>query len=50
MILLAMLRDRLALGRVHPVYLWVGKALIVETATESLLNGSTSLTFGALGC
>lgn len=40
MILLAMLRDRLALERVHPVYLWVGTALIVETATEALLFDS----------
>lgn len=31
-----MLRDRLVLGRVHPVYLWV----IVETATEALLLDS----------
>ncbi|MBX3480825.1 MAG: hypothetical protein KF842_10510 [Caulobacter sp.] len=38
--LLAMLRDRLVLGRVHPVYLWVGTAVIAETATEALLFDS----------
>ena len=40
LILLAMLRDRLVLGRVHPVYLWVGTVVIVETATEALLFDS----------
>ena len=40
LIVLAMLRDRPALGRVHPVYLWVGTAVIVETVTEALLFDS----------
>lgn len=37
LILLAMLRDRIVLGRVHPVYLWAGSGLIVEQIAEVAL-------------
>ena len=35
-----MVRNRLVLGRVHPVNQWVETALIVQTATEALLFDS----------
>lgn len=37
---LAMLRDRLALGRIHPVLAWLGPILIVEQFVETLLFDS----------
>lgn len=40
LILVAMLRDKLTEGRVHPVYLWLGPAIIAEQTLEVLLFGS----------
>jgi hypothetical protein len=40
MFLVCMIRDRIALGRVHPVYLWVGCAIILENLLELLLFDS----------
>lgn len=40
LILVAMLRDRLAFGRVHPVLLWVGPAIIAEQTLEALMFDS----------
>lgn len=37
LILLAMIRDRLAVGRIHPVYLVAGVALIAEHLVEAIL-------------
>lgn len=37
LILVAMLRDRLALGQIHPVYLFVGSAIFAENLLEILL-------------
>jgi len=37
LVLVAMLRDRLVVGRVHPVYLLAGGALIAEHLTEAAL-------------
>lgn len=38
--LVCMIRDRITLGRVHPVYLWVGCAITVENLLELLLFDS----------
>lgn len=40
LILLAILRDKLADGRVHPVYLWFGPAIFAEQTLEVLHFGS----------
>lgn len=40
LILIVMARDKLAEGRVHPVYLWLGPAIIAEQTLEVLLFGS----------
>lgn len=40
LILLAMVRDKLAEGRVHPVYLWIGPAIFGEQTLEVILFGS----------
>jgi hypothetical protein len=40
LILVCMIRDRLALGGVHPVYLWVGSGIIIEHAIEVVLFDS----------
>lgn len=40
LILVAMLRDKLAEGRVHPVYLLVGSAIILEHVLEVVLFGT----------
>ncbi len=37
-ILACMVRDRLVLGRIHPVYLWVGSAIIAKHALEWMLQ------------
>ncbi len=37
LILLAMLRDRMVVGRVHPAYLWAGSGLIGEQIAEAAL-------------
>lgn len=41
-ILIAMVRDRLRFGAVHPAYLYAGVGLIVEQTVEVMLFGSTS--------
>ena len=40
LILICMLRDRLELGRIHPVYLWVGSFIIAEHVLEAALFDS----------
>ena len=37
LILVAMVRDRVVLSDVHPIYLWVGSAIIAEQAAEVFL-------------
>lgn len=44
LIVLAMLRDRLVEGRVHPVYLFVGIPVIVEQTFEAVFFGSPAWT------
>ncbi len=39
-ILACMVRDRLVLGRIHPVYLWVGSAIIAKHALEWMVDGT----------
>lgn len=42
MIVLAMLRDRLVLGNVHPILLWTGLAIIAEHAFEVITFDTTA--------
>ncbi len=37
LIVACMVRDRLVLGRIHPVYLWVGSAIIAKHVLEMML-------------
>lgn len=48
-ILIAMLRDRLRFGAVHPAYLWAGLPLIAEQTAESFLFASGNPGWTALG-
>jgi hypothetical protein len=41
LILLAMRRDRMVVGRVHPAYLWAGSGLIAEQIAEVALYDTT---------
>jgi hypothetical protein len=41
LVLIAMIRDRLAEGRVHPVWWFVGVPIVIEQAAEALLFDTT---------